>query len=198
MRKYNHEMLHVTRYALHDNKGFTLIELILVMAIAGIMSVVVVSQYSQQRDYKALLLGEEQIANDIRMAQSYSYNILMDNGSFSVGGYGINFSSVAGSNSKYIIFADNDDDGVFDSGEEFEEIELPKNINIKSLKITDNSTSSVTSFSSVDLIFKPPYGKVKINGDEKLGGEFIGLEIEIENPDGLTKKIEMSSSRLIK
>ena len=159
------------------------------------MSVVVVSQYSQQRDYKALLLGEEQIANDIRMAQSYSYNILMDNGSFSVGGYGINFSSAAGSNNKYIIFADKDGDKEYDSGDEkFEEIELPRNTNITSLKINNTEEADKT----VDLVFVPPYGEVFMDKENKISGSFIKLEIKIENSDGLTKIIEASSSRLIK
>jgi len=44
MRKYSYKMLHVTRYTLHDNKGFTLIEvLIVVLVVLAILSIAITS-----------------------------------------------------------------------------------------------------------------------------------------------------------
>lgn len=172
-----------------NKNGFTLIELIVAMAIISIMSAVVIVQYNGYRDSKALTLGEKQIINDIRMVQGRTYNILSNNGSFPEGGYGIRFTN---GSDNYIIFADNDDNSVYDAGEEFETIELPENVEIVGLKKdgVDNSP--------VDIVFKPPYGKVLIDTKEKSGSSFIKLEIEIKNKSGFTKIIEVSSSRLIK
>jgi len=172
-----------------NKNGFTLIELMVAIAIISIMSAVVIVQYNGYRNSKALTLGEKQIINDIRMVQGKTYNILSDSGSFPEGGYGIRF--LKDSNS-YIVFTDNDDDSAYDAGEEFETIELPENVEIVGLK-KDGADDS-----PVDIVFKPPYGKVLIDTKEKSGGSFIKLEIEIKNKSGSTKTIEVSSSRLIK
>ena len=175
----------------NSTEGFTLIELIIVMAIMGIMFAVTVPQYSKIRDSKALSLGEEQVVNDIRMVQNYAYSILKSDDSFPVGGYGINFSN---NSSEYIIFADKDGDMEYDGVSEiFERIKLPRDVEIVSLKV--DSTEEVDGV--VDLVFTPPYGKVFIDKNNKITGNFIDLEIVISNDSG-SKTINTSSSRMIK
>lgn len=191
MKKYNYKMLHIARYTLHDKTGFTLIELIIVMAIMGIMFAVTVPQYSKIRDSKALSLGEEQVVNDIRMVQNYAYSILKNDGSFPVGGYGINFLK---DSNEYVIFADKDGDMEYDGAiETFEKTKLSRDVKIISLKV--NSTEEVDG--AVDLVFTPPYGKVFIDKNNKIAGSFIDLEIVISNSSG-SKTINTSSSRMIK
>ena len=188
MRKYNYKMLHVTRYTLHDKKGFTLIELIIVISIIGIMSAIIVPQYTKYRDSKSLFLGAEQGVGDIRMVQNYAYSILKDNGSFPVGGYGIHFSK---DSNAYTIFSDKDGDMEYDSSSEnFKEIKLPEGVKIISLKVDTADTADV------DLVFTSPYGKVFIDKENKISGNFIGLEIIVSNNGG-SKTINMSSSRLV-
>ena len=171
--------------------GFTLVELIVVMAIMGIIFAVTVPQYSKIRDSKALSLGEEQIVNDIRMVQNYAYSILKNDGSFPVGGYGINFLK---DSNEYIVFADKDGDMEYDSASEtFEKMELPRDVKIISLKV--NSTEDADGI--VDLVFTPPYGKVFIDKNNKITGNFIDLEIVISNDSG-SRTIDASSSRMIK
>lgn len=175
-----------------NSKGFTLLELTIAMAIMGILSAVVISGYGNQRDTKALFLGENQIVNDIRNVQGRSYNILKVGASFPEGGYGISFSK---DSNQYIIFANNNPavNKTYDVGEEVETVELPRNVKVSGLK--KDGVADVDNL--VDIVFQPPYGKVFIDGDDKSGGNFIELEIEIEI-GGNTKTVEMSSSRLIK
>ena len=184
------------------NNGFTLLELTVAIAIVSIMSAVVIFQYNGYRDSRALVLGETQVINDIRMAQGRTYNTLKDNGSFPEGGYGIKFTK---NSTKYTIFADSNNDGAHngdedsenDGDEDFEIVELPENVKISDLK--KDIDTVISSPASVDVIFQPPYGKVLIDGSEKTGGgNFIKLEIEIENLNGDVKTVEISSSRLIK
>lgn len=175
---------------LNDKSGFTLIEIIIAMFIMGIMFAITVPQYAKYRDSKSLFLGKEQVVSDIRMVQNYAYSILKDNGSFPVGGYGIHFSKDSNS---YTIFADKDDDMEYDSdSESFKEIKLPEGVKITSLKI--NSAEELDG--DVDLVFTPPYGKVFIDKENKISGNFINLEIIISNNSGF-KTVNMSSSRLI-
>ena len=191
MRKYNYKTLHITHYTLHDKNGFTLIELIIVIAIIGIMLAITVPQYSKFCDSRALSLGEDQVVNDIRMVQNYAYSILKNNGFFPVGGYGINFLK---DSNEYIVFADEDGDMEYDGVSEiFEKIELPRDVKIISLKI--NSTEEADGV--VDLVFTPPYGKVLIDKNNKIAGNFIDLEIVIGNSSG-SKTINISSSRMVK
>jgi len=174
----------------NSSKGFTLIEIIIAIFIMGIMFSITVPQYAKYRDSKSLFLGTGQVVGDIRMVQNYAYSILKDNGSFPVGGYGIHFSK---DSNTYTIFADKDDDMEYDSdSESFKEIKLPESVKITSLKI--NSAEELDG--AVDLVFTPPYGKVFIDKENKISGNFINLEIIISNNSGF-KTVNMSSSRLI-
>ena len=181
-----------------SNKGFTLLELTVVIAIISIMSAVVISGYGSYKNSKALSLGEKQITNDIRNIQGETYNILSADGTnFPEGGYGIRFTE---DSSNYVMFADNAvspalPDKIYNAGEEIETIELPKNIKVSNLKKDKNG--AISNPANVDIVFQPPYGKIFIDGDEKSGGSFIKLEIEITNGTN-TRIIEVNSSRMIK
>lgn len=170
--------------------GFTLIELIVAITIMSIVFAIVVPQYSKHVNSRALSLAQEQIVNDIRMAQNYALNTLKANGGFPKGGYGVRF--IKDSNA-YIIFADNDGDKIYkaDGSEKFQNIEISGGIKINDLKI-DNVASD-----PVDLIFIPPYGITYINGVNKSGGVFIDMEIKIINKDNDTKTITVRSSGLV-
>ncbi len=172
-----------------NKKGFTLIEIIVVIFIIGTISSITISQYSQYRNSKSLSLAEKQIVDDIKMVQNYAYNILKNNGSFSAGGYGIHFSK---NSNVYTIFVDNGDMEYDSSNENFKEIELPESVEIVSLKINNIEKFDGT----VDLVFASPYGKVSIDKENKIGENFINLEIEISNSND-SKNIIISSSRLI-
>jgi prepilin-type N-terminal cleavage/methylation domain-containing protein len=177
--------------------GFTLLEIILVVAIISIIVAVTVPKYSSYRISKALIMGADQVTSDIRMTQNYTYGTLRYNGDFPEGGYGIHFSK--GSNN-YVIFADKDANQEYetDNSEDFEEIELPRGIKIKSLKKTIGTTT--TDHTTIDLVFTPPYGVVFIDGENsESAGSIISLKIEVSNSDGSkTKTIEIESSGRIK
>ena len=190
-------MFHNSQFTIHNSNknGFTLFELLVTMAIVSIMSVMIMYGYGNYRNSKALPLGEKQVTNDIRNIQGKTYNILSTNGTnFPRGGYGIRFFK---NSSNYIVFADDAvspaiPNRIYNGGEEIETVELPKNIEVSNLKKDGSDVAG-----PVDIVFQPPYGKIFIDGDEKSGGSFIKLEIEITNGTNI-RTIEINSSRKIK
>jgi len=173
---------------LNNKHGFSMIELLVVISIIGIIAAIFLPSYNKARNSKELLLAREQIAGDIRMAQNYSYNVLKFNGSFPKGGYGVNFD-IKKKKKKYIIFADINSNQKHDALETFQEMDLPRSVEISGLKIDGASTAN-----PVDVVFKPPYGNVYITSSSSI---YTELEIEIKNSDGETKIIKTNDSRLI-
>ncbi len=174
---------------LNDKRGFTMIEMLVVIAITGIIAAILLPSYNKARNSKELLLAREQIAGDIRMAQNYSYNVLkFTDGSFPAGGYGVHFD--ISTPKKYIIFADLGPipNQTYDGASEtFQEINLLRSVEISELR-ADGDTVDI---SPADIVFKPPYGNVFITSSSP------DLKIEIENSDGEVKAITVNNSRLI-
>ena len=163
-----------------SQKGFSLIELMMVIAIVGIASTIVIAQYSNSRDLKALSFGAKQIANDVRMAQNYAFGALESGGTNP--GYGISFSN---NSSSYIIFADKNNDKTYGgAGEEFQTVNLPDGVTVQSLKVDNVDTDPV------DVVFTSPYGETHINDNS---GNAIGFKIRIGNSVG-SENINISGS----
>ncbi|MCK5466559.1 prepilin-type N-terminal cleavage/methylation domain-containing protein [Candidatus Parcubacteria bacterium] len=168
-----------------SQKGFSLIELMMVIVIVSVASTIVIAQYSNSRNSKALSLGAKQVANDVKIAQNYALGALDAGGTNP--GYGIRFSN---SFDSYIIFADKDNNKAYDgAGEEFQTVKLPDGVTIQSLRVDGIDISPVP----VDVVFTSPYGEVYINDANKNGVNFIILKVKIENPAG-AEIISISSS----
>jgi prepilin-type N-terminal cleavage/methylation domain-containing protein len=174
-----------------NQKGFSLLELTVVIAIMGIAASITITQYSKNRESKALSLSVKQVVSDIKMAQNYTYGVLKFNDSvgFPGGGYGIRFSQNSDS---YVIFGDEDSNKFYknDNSEKFQTISLPQGVKIDLLQVGGSDTDPV------DLVFSSPYGKVYINGDNKNAGAFIELKIRVSNSAG-AEIITVNSSRKI-
>ena len=169
--------------------GFTILELIIVMAIISVMVAVNMPNYFESIDKKALHLAENQIINDVKIVQDYSYKLLKHNGTFPDGGYGIYFDK--SSSDKYIVFADLDSDGIYDAPlEMYEEIKLPQRTDLSEIFIVSSTSTSNT----ISIVFKPPYGKVFFDGTSDLNEEII---ITVKNNRNDTKKISIYGSGLI-
>ncbi|MCK5413640.1 MAG: prepilin-type N-terminal cleavage/methylation domain-containing protein [Candidatus Pacebacteria bacterium] len=190
MKKNNCKTLYAKHYKLNNKFGFSLIELMTVIAIVGIMTSIVVPYYTRNRDSKALSFGIEQIISDIRLVQNYAFSTLEADGSYPVGGYGINF--LIDSN-EYIIFADQDGNMEYNSGDDIvNTIKLSRGVKVVSLKINGTEDSN----GEIDLVFTPPYGKVFIDTQNQISSNFINLEITVSNIIG-SKTVTMSSSGLL-
>ncbi len=134
------------------NKGFTLIEMLIVLAVIVIITGVVIFNIGTERQNSALLRSAQKLSLDLRRAQSFALSSKVFK-TFGVPcGWGAHFNGV-GSGS-YIIFADlavnqNCSDRDFiraaNGSEDFETINLESGIVVNSL-----------SGGLSDIVFTPP------------------------------------------
>ncbi|MDO8574969.1 MAG: prepilin-type N-terminal cleavage/methylation domain-containing protein [bacterium] len=134
------------------NRGFTLIEMLVVLAITVIITGVVIFNIGAERQNSALMRSAQKLSLDLRRAQNFSLSSKVFKNLGVPCGWGAHFNGI-GSDS-YIIFADlavnqNCSDRDFiraaNGSEDFETINLESGITVSSL-------SSGLS----DVVFTPP------------------------------------------
>lgn len=176
-----------------NQKGVGLLELMVVIAIIGIMSLVVAPNYANFKREKAMSFARTQISNNIRMTQSNTLSaVKLAGGSFPYGGYGIHFMKKTStqSGSDYMVFADMPAvNGVYDGNDEerVELISLPDGVVISGMRL--KKAGFWVDVSSADFVVKPPYGRARINNDITI----TDLEITISN-GSRTEVITLNSS----
>ena len=93
-------------------KGFTLLELMVSVAIIAIVSTIFLSSYRSGGRKSDLRMAAQMLVSNVRIAQSNALSLKHFEGSMPDGGWGVVFDRNA---SEYVIFADVDDDVVCDS-----------------------------------------------------------------------------------
>ena len=179
-------------------KGFTLLEITIVVTIIALLSTIFIANYRGGERQFALKRSAHKLAQDLRGVQEMAMSSratpdTFDPNAFPKGGYGIYF--VKDSNS-YIVFADCDGDGVYSEpgsapsctaavpdfsfwkGEKLEEFYLENGIYIKEV-LKDS-----TSLDSLSVTIYPPDPTVTINSDILANSAIIYLTF-----DGQSEKI---------
>ncbi len=166
--------------------GYSLIELLTVIAIMGIMATLSVASYSVKKRSTALDKSVRGLALDLRRVQSMAMNTATFGGQIPLGGYGVYLTTVSPNNNEYITFADMDGGNDYDGGEKMNELFLESNITISSIKV--GATSPPTNVvSALSVNFIPPNPIVKINGN---GNWFA--DIKIQYGSGISKTIKLN------
>lgn len=98
------------------NNGFTLIEVMITVAIVTILSATAVVNYYSFNDRLSLSSAGQEMALNIRQSQVYGLNVKEASvgGGIFTSGYGIYFNMDSGSNDNYIVFVDKDGDQKYD------------------------------------------------------------------------------------
>lgn len=134
------------------NSGFTLIEMLVVLAIIVIITGIVIFNTSLERQNSALLRSAQKLSLDLRRAQSFALSSKVFKTSGVPCGWGAHFNGIGSDN--YIIFADlavnqNCSDRDFiraaNGSEDFETINLESGITVSGL-----------SGGLSDIVFTPP------------------------------------------
>lgn len=163
--------------------GFSLLELTVVVAIIGTLSTMAVVNYASIGKKSTVVMAAQNVASDIRKVQSLALNGKIYQ--LNKGYWGIYFNKTLNNNTSYIIFADKDQDKTKDSGEEYQTIDLPKNVIIKDFESGDNDLFAV---------YVPPDPKIIINNS----GTVNSATVILSNFDGNNeKKVEINIFGLV-
>lgn len=129
-----------------DNKGFTLVELLVVIFMITILSTLVFFDYGSSSKVFELDRTSQKMAQDMRMMQQKALSGI--GGGVDTNGYGLYFSV---SDNNYLIYENNNDDPRYDTGDSIiETINLSPDVGIENLK-RDN-----ISLSNLSISFFPP------------------------------------------
>ena len=110
--------------AVSGKKGMTLVELLVVISIAGIISAVLFANYPAYDENKKLLIAAEEVALTLREAQVFGLSVRSDDPSAPMqtfsGRYGININTVTRPND-ITLFVDNGT-GAYEEGIDLKDI----------------------------------------------------------------------------
>ena len=164
-------------------KGFTLVELLVSIAIIGILTAAVVASSPAAKQGFAIMRSSQGLAQDIRRAQIKA-TAMKEIGGSSPKGYGIYLATNA--SSSYILFADQDGNHTYNDKEDI----LIETINLE----TDVKISALSSGSSLNIVFEPPNPTVWVNNSSS---SFSTITLHLENNITKTREIFVNSSGLI-
>jgi len=147
--------------------GFTIIELIVSIGIIAMVTGIFLANYSSANRRTDLTMTAQKMVTDIRLAQNYALGLTRygSSGSLNVplGGWGVHFDLQNYGNNKYVIFADDNGDKLYESGEDnlqygAQVTVLPDNVVIDSIKL------GPTTSNKADITFLPPDPITTITG----------------------------------
>lgn len=184
------------------SKGFTLIELIIALAIFVFMTVLLVSKYGTFNSTILTTNVAYDIAITIRQAQAYGLHFKVTDNSFT-GAYGAYFTKAADGNTSFKIFNDLDKDGLFTSGptvgvspdETVASYNMRRNSSVVDLKVGTNASNITGHPDSLHVVFKRPDPDAIIAA--VTGGVLTIVpyaEVVIVGPDESTRRIVVSKT----
>lgn len=151
-----------------ENRGYSILEVLAAITIVGIMSAVLLADYSSNRQSIFLKQATGQVIADLRTAQNMAMNTAKFNGQIPSGGYGIHFNPLP--SASYVIYADVNADGIYaDPAEKFISRNLDNKIQISSFAVNEVNLN--------DINFIPPDPKVCFDRKSPVAASFC--------PDGM-------------
>lgn len=169
------------------NKGFTVVEMLVVLSIIGIITGMVIFNVGSQQRNSALLRSAQNLSLNLRRIQNFALSSKTFKTSGVPCGWGIHFNGV-GSKS-YVIFADkaasvNCSDRDFaraaDGSEDFENINLDAQITVSSL-----------SGGLSDIVFSPPEPSVVFIPNQTT------VSVILSNRDSATREVRINKTGFI-
>lgn len=147
-------------------KGFTLIEVLVIISIITVMTVALFSNYGKNNEMFALERSAQKLAQDIRRAQDMAMAGSTGTGGTSTYGYGLYFDKLNSPNS-YIIYEEKDDDGLdVNMAYDGESIDHTKeSISLENgIKICTLINTAPPSVDVLSVSFEPPNPLTYIDG----------------------------------
>lgn len=175
-------------------RGFTLTELMVVVGIMTIMNLLIFANYPEFSQRLALKRTSEDVALIVRQAQAYSLGIkrpLNDTGD-NYAGFGVHFDKSEANKKSLIIFADKDDNNIYDAGsgcgnvnsECFQEYKINTGDVVSEVTCDKTCLGEGTSF--IDIFYPRANPVATINN-----GDYSYAEITIQSPKKKTRIIKV-------
>lgn len=198
-----------------NQKGFTILEMIVALTIFGIMSALVLSKYGSFNQDVILTNLAYDVALNIRNAQSYGLNVksavrdqnafdVSDNPLYSGGAYGVHFDMA--NPTKFILFIDKPLFGTItgiyqnSSNSDLSVTNIQKRSFISNICVSKGTSCSsgvgniVDHVQVLDITFRrpDPNAIIKIGGASNV--TYNSAEITLQAIDGTTKKVLVNST----
>lgn len=145
-----------TKYQIPNTKGFTMIELLVSLAIIALLLGSFIVNYRGGSRNSELALTSQKVVSDLRSVQNSTLGSSRYNGLVPKGGWGIHFSKVSGSNTYYTIFADIDGDKSYDNPAESNPVYGGRQIDLPPDTVINELLFNTTPKNSLDILFLPP------------------------------------------
>lgn len=179
--------------------GFTLAELLVVISVTTIIITTLVVQQNRWNDQIVVRTQAYELALMFRQAQVNSLGVRQDasSGSFNIG-YGVYFDT---NNTRYIYFADRDNDQQYDTGELVETKTLIRGVTIKD--VCGNSrcifSGGGPAWQASVAFFRPEtkaYLKLLNNGGNPVDSpqDTAVLTITLQSPGGKTSTVTVRNN----
>lgn len=193
--------MNANRRSSASERGFSLIELLMVCAIMVLVSAVVLVNQNKYGGTTLLQSFAYDAALTVRQAQVYGVSVKASTCASATQfvSYGVHFDSTSGNNKQYILFADCNGDGVYESGTDYlaNTFTITRNYSIKDLCVT-NSGAEVCGQHVVDMMFQRPEPDAKISWTDSSGNQQACLNggvcadaarVIMRSPQGDTRSI---------
>lgn len=194
----------IIKQSFNSTRGFTVVEMLVVVAIIVLITSSVLANYRGGARESALLRSAQKLALDLRRSQSLAASSVLHYGQIPYG-YGIHFDKNVNS---YFIFAKCDPTNLYyisgsnvcwSSYEEKVETFVPESgVNIKTLKGTNPCV--VSAADDLDVVFKPPEPTTNIrkNSDNATACTTGEIVLSLEEEPLKTKTVIVSTTGEIK
>ena len=138
-----------------SRRGFTLVELIISMAIFSLMTTLVIANFRSASSQRLLRSQANALASVFKQAQVQALSGKPFNSAVPVGGYGVLLSICSVPPCAVTLFADVNGDFTYDgAAEKIEDFALGQNVTLTALSLA----------APVAVVYKPPSAFVCING----------------------------------
>jgi prepilin-type N-terminal cleavage/methylation domain-containing protein len=177
-------------------KGFSLLELLVSLAIISMLIGVFLANYRGGTRKTELAMAAQKLASDVRFAQSNGLGSAEYANGVPDGGWGIYFEKTV-DDQQYLVFADLNANKKYDSGEAVvgsggSRVDLPSNVSIYNLKFGSYNVDRL------DITFVPPDPLTNIyNSTHTPATTTAGSVILRESYSGATSTVDINSLGLI-
>ena len=170
--------------------GFTLVELVVVVGIAALISAVALANFPNFRDRIAINKESGKVAVALRNAQSFSFGVRQFNPPPGQQGvceafqsnfpsYGVSFTASA---AEYYLFGDINCNALFEgAAEEVKEFLLEGGVRIAGICVNIYDALPTCGEPTVDIVYARPFPQVKISSS---GVGRASARLELQSRDG--------------